>query len=82
MNWLLIVDFHFVNTDARVGTYCGATCASDAGVGVFHVGKMIATIIHFFFLQREHMSGAGHSAQVATFAALNINYYCTFDFCH
>lgn len=48
--------------DACVGTNQSARCASDAIVGIEHVSKVIATIVHFIRLQLERVGRASHNA--------------------
>ena len=73
---------HTIHLDASVGTHQSATLAADTLLRLSHVGEMIATIVHFFLLQRQHILRTSDRTQIAALATLDVNRHSTFDFCH
>lgn len=74
--------YHFVYFDATVGAHHGACGTPDAGILMFGIGEVIASVVHLLGLEGEHAAGACYHAKVTPFASFSFNGYCTVNFCH
>jgi len=79
---VVLLLYNTIYLNASVGTYKSAALASNALVGVSHVGIMVTSVVYFIFLKVKHILRAGHNTQVTALAALGVDRYCSMNFCH
>ncbi len=73
---------NLVNFDAGVGAYQRARCASDAGIGIGGIRKMVAAVVNLFGLECKNIAWTRHHTEVAALATLLLYGDGTVNFSH
>src|SRR3712207_3756192 len=77
----LLIYFHFIHRDTSVGTNGCARRASVTSV-FFHLKGIVVAFHVYLFVEGDYIERTGYHAQAASFAALRVDYDCSFNFCH
>ena len=78
----LILHFFTVDSDASVGAYDGARCATDAVVGVDSLDVRVSRYIDLLVSKCDDAFVASFNAEGAAFASVCVYQDLTFDFTH